>query len=435
MPKIVKELSDIQVRRLRWGVVKQRERARVDRLGAPCTAYHAVGGVAGLLLQCSPPSANNDVGARSWILRTMVGDKRRDIGLGGYPDVSLATARQRARELKEQIRQGIDPIVARKAAKSALAREQARVVTFAQLAAEYIDKKSKELKTARQVQKLTHHLATYAYPHLGQLVIADIERLHIEQVLKPIWESKTETANRVRQAIENILDLGAVKGLRSGYNPARWKGNLELTFPARTKIARVQHHAALPVPELPAFMAKLGGQTSRGAKALQFGILTAARSAEIRGAQWSEIDTEQRLWTIPGERMKSGRPHRVPLSQGAMDLLASIPRTTALVFPNRDGRALSDVLISKVPKRLGWNVTAHGFRATFRTWAQEQTDYPEEVVELALAHVNSDATRAAYARSELLDKRRALMADWDRFCFSGTSKRAKPASRMEPAAS
>src|SRR5690606_28788350 len=172
MPKIVKELSDIQVRRLRWGVVKQQERARVNRVGAPCTAYHAVGGVAGLLLQCSPPSANNEVGARSWILRTVVGDKRRDIGLGGYPDVSLASARQRARDLKEQIRQGIDPIVARKAAKSSLAREQARAVTFAQLAAEYIDKKSKELKTARQVQKLTQHLATYAYPHLGHLVIA-----------------------------------------------------------------------------------------------------------------------------------------------------------------------------------------------------------------------------------------------------------------------
>ncbi|MGD9661425.1 MAG: tyrosine-type recombinase/integrase [Porticoccaceae bacterium] len=428
MPKKAPQLSDLEVRRLRHGFIKGDPRVkgenRKHNIGDPCTAFHAVGGVAGLLLVCRPPGVDQKQGSRSWILRTMVGDKRRDIGLGGYPDVSLGMAREKAQEAKELIRQGVDPVANRRAIKSAVIREQAKTVTFREMAAEYIAKKAKELKTEKQVQKLANHLKNYAYPHIGNMVISDIELRHIEKLLKPIWETKTETANRVRQAIENTLDLAGVRGLRHGDNPARWKGNLEHALPARNKVARVQHYSALPVSDMPTFMAELVGQTSQAALALQFAILTAARPGEVRGATWDEIDLKNRLWTVPAERMKKGRPHRVPLCSMAVQLLEALPAEHQLIFTNQKGLALSDAIISRTPKNLGYNVTAHGFRATFRTWAQEHTNYAEEVVELALAHVNSDATRAAYARSELIDKRRLLMSDWEVFCWNGNEQGA-----------
>lgn len=419
MPKIAKELSDVQVRRLTHGKVKTASRVQRRKLGDPCPAYHAVGGVSGLLLQCRPPESKNKVGARSWILRTMVGGKRRDIGLGGYPEVTLSMARKAAREVKEKIRQGIDPVGERKSLRSALLAEQAKAVTFRDLAQEYIAKKSGEFKTAKQTQKLTTQLETYAYPYLGNMEMRDIERAHIVKMLEPIWETKTETASRTRLHVERILDLAGVKGLRKGDNPARWKGNLELTFSAKAKVAKVTHYKALPVDDMPVFMAKLEGEEWMGAKALKFAILTAARSGEIRGATWDEIDFKKKVWTISAERMKSGRQHRVPLCDEAVKVLEELPRVSHHLFTGVRGGPLTDVTISKVPKRLGYDVTAHGFRATFRTWAQEYAAYAEEVVELALAHVNSDATRAAYARSELIDKRRRLMADWQHYCLNG----------------
>ena len=404
MPSKVPEFSAVQVKRL---------------AGKP--GFHAVGGVSGLYLNVS------DNRAASWILKKMVGKRRREMGLGGYPDVTLARARERAREYAELISQGVDPIAEKRARKSALVRSQATAVTFRQVAADYIVKKSKELKTAKGVQKLTSHMQTYVYPFIGNMVVADIERANIIALLKPIWETKTETATRVRSNVERILDMAGAEGLRTGDNPARWKGNLELSLPKPSKVSKVEHYKALPYPELPKFMRELKAKTTIGAKALQFLILTAGRSGEVRGATWKEIDIAKKVWTIPGERMKGGKQHTVPLSTAAVDLLKSLPRDYDHIFPAVRGGTLSDMTLAKVPRYMGHDVTAHGFRATFRTWAQECTSYPDEVCELALAHVNSDSTRAAYARSELIDKRRLLMADWERYCYKG-----KPAGKVVP---
>jgi integrase len=398
MPKKAKELSDAQVRRL-----------------AKQAGFHAVGGVAGLHLQVKPPAA-------SWVLKKKVGSRRREYGLGGYPDTTLSRAREKSREYVESLNEGIDPLVQKAARKSALLVSQAKQRTFSDVAAQFITKKSKEYKTAIQTDKLKHRIETYAYPYIGNMIVGDIDRTNIIKMLKPIWETKTETATRVRANVERILDLAGVEGLRTGDNPARWKGNLELTLPLPSKVSKVEHFKALPLQDMRVFMQKLIAQDWMGAKALRFGILTAARSGEIRAAKWDEINLGAKVWTVPAERMKGGRVHKVPLCADVVVLLKSLPRDSEYIFHNTKGGKLSDVTISKVPKRIGYDVTAHGFRATFRTWAQEHTSYHEEVPELALAHINSDRTRAAYARSELLDKRRDLMDDWEHFCYHGLKK-------------
>ncbi|MCP5131854.1 MAG: tyrosine-type recombinase/integrase [Pseudomonadales bacterium] len=389
--------------------------AKVKRLSTK-PGFWAVGGVTGLYLNVS------DTQASSWIYKKMVGKRRREMGLGGYPDVTLARAREKAREYADMICQGIDPLAEKRARRSALIQSQATAVTFRQVAGRFIVKKSKELKTAKQVQKLTAHLETYVYPFVGNMVVGEIERANIVRMLQPIWETKTETANRVRATVERILDMAGAEGLRRGDNPARWKGNLELSLPNPGKVSKVEHYKALPYSELPEFMQRLTPKKTTGAEALKFLILTAARSGEVRGATWEEINLRAKVWTIPAERMKNGKEHKVPLSASAVNLLKSLPRDHDYIFPAVRGGKLSDMTIAKVPKSMGHDVTAHGFRATFRTWAQDHTSYPDEVCELALAHINSDATRAAYARSELIDKRRLLMSDWERFCFHGKPK-------------
>lgn len=416
MPKIAKELSDAHVRRLKWGTVQSG-----PNLGKPCPKFHAVGGVNGLYLQCLPPAPRNDTFARSWVLKTLVGRTRQELGLGPYPEVTLSMARQKAREMKERIRQGIDPKTERRALRSSLLAEQAKSVTFRAVGETYHSKKTREYKTVKQSKKLQSMLEAYAYPTLGNLLVADIERAHIIKMLAPVWETKTETATRVRAIVERVLDMASAEGLRAGDNPARWRGNLDLSLPMPCKISSVRHFRAMSMPELPEFMRELSAKRTTGALALRFGILTAARSGEIRGATWSEIDLDEQVWTVPGTRMKNGRTHKVPLCSDATALLESLPRDhyTDLVFVSPRGKQLSDMTLTKVLKDMGHKVTQHGFRATFRTWAQEHTSYPEEVCELALAHVHSDATRAAYARSELTDKRRLLMADWGRFCREG----------------
>ncbi len=410
MPKAVKELSATEVKRLKYKVTN----------GTPKPAYHAVGGVSGLLLQCRPPREPGGAFARSWILRTVVGSKRRDIGLGGYPEVTLAMARDKARELKEQIRQGVDPILERKAAKSALVREQGRLTTFEEMARDYIEKKSAEYKTAKQAQKLTTQLEKYVLPHLGSMFVADIQMSHVVDMLKPIWAEKTETATRVRLHVEKILDSAIADGKRTDVNPARWRGMLEhSTLPIPGKVSKVQHYNALPVDDMATFWEKLAARDDRSSRALQFIILTASRSGEVRGAKWEEIDLKKKVWTVPADRMKAGKPHAVPLSPEAVALLESLPRDSEFVFPGGRGGKLSDVIVSKVPKKLGYDVTAHGFRSTFKDWARQHTAYADEVSELALAHVNNDKTRAAYARDGLLEKRRRLMADWATYCKTG----------------
>ncbi|WP_018169698.1 site-specific integrase [Thioalkalivibrio sp. ALMg9] len=402
MPKQAKEMGALEVKRL-------------DRPG-----FHAVGGVSGLLHRIT------ETGARGWVLRVTVAGKRRHYGLGGYPDVSLAQAKERARELKDQLWRGIDPVAERKAANDARRAEEARRMTFADAARQYHEAKAHEFRSAKHRADWLSSLERYAFESLGDLPVAEIELPHVLGVLKPIWHERTETATRVRQRIEGVLHWATVSGYREGENPARWKGNLDVTLPAPQKIRKVKHHRALPWKDVPAFMADLRGRDGMGARALEFSILTAARSGEVRKACWTEIDLDARVWTVPGDRMKTGKPHRVPLSDDAVALLEALPRFEGsdLVFTAPRGGPLSDMSISAVCKRMGVDAVPHGFRSSFKDWARSSTSFPDEVSELALAHVNSDATRAAYARDELLPQRAELMAEWAKFTADAESSSA-----------
>ncbi|WP_417514795.1 tyrosine-type recombinase/integrase [Marinobacter sp.] len=417
MPKKAKELSATEVRRLSCSVGKD---------GQPYNTLHAVGGVSGLLLQTTPN------GAKTWLLRTVVGSKRRSIGLGGFPDVSLADARRKAQEYKEKIAQGIDPVEERKAARRTLIAAQLSTMTFAQAMADYIDMKAKEFRNPRQRQQWENSLTTYAVPHIGKVPVREIELPHIKAVLDPIWQEKTETANRVRARMENILGWCAVHGYRSNENPAKWQGFLDEVYPSPEKIKKKGHHNALSVDAMPDFMKALKKRTGTASRALEFLILTASRTNEVigdkrigkAGITWQEIDFQRKVWIVPADRMKSGKLHRVPLTDAAVDLLKGMKQgePDALVFPGPKGDIPSNNFLSALLKRMDQPVTSHGFRSTFKDWAREHTAYADEVSELALAHVNSDATRAAYARSELLDKRRLLMKDWEKYCYHGKAK-------------
>jgi integrase len=382
----------------------------VQRLTTP--GMHFVGEVAGLALLVSP------TGARSWILRATIAGKRRDMGLGGYPDVTLADARRRARDLREQIDNGIDPIGQRREARAALAAKLAKAMTFNQCVDAYLDAHNESWSNTKHRQQWRNTLATYAGPVIGGLDVAQIDTGLVLKVLQPIWSEKTETASRLRGRIESVLSWATTAGYRSGENPARWKGHLENLLAMPTKIAKVEHHPALPYRELGAFMADLAQMPGEGARALEFAILTAARSGEVRGATWAEIDMDLALWTIPGERMKAKNEHAVPLSDAALDLLRNQSREVDLVFPGaRAGRPLSDMSLTAVLRRMGRSdVTAHGFRSTFRDWAAEQTAYPSDVVEMALAHTITNKVEAAYRRGDLIEKRRRLMAEWAKYC-------------------
>lgn len=417
MPKLAFELTDLQVRRLRWG-----KASTGPNKGKPCTKVFAVGGVAGLTLQCSPPAREDANFARSWVLKVSVAGKRSEIGLGPYPEVTLGMARERARAIRAKIREGVDPLSERREALSQLIKDRAKSKTFLDVGTAYEAKKAREYKTTKQAKKLASQLNTYVYPFIGNMVVGDIQRANIVQLLTPQWETKTETMTRIRAVVENILDMAGAEGLRAGDNPARWKGNLELSLPSPNKLTKVKHFKAMAVDDLPAFMSALSQKTTTGANALRFGVLTAARSGEIRGATWEEIDLNEKLWTIPGDRMKNGREHKVPLCPAVIKLVKSLDADGDLLFTAPRGGMLSDMTLTKVLKDMGHKVTQHGFRATFRTWAQDHTNYPEEVCELALAHVNSDRTRAAYARSQLVDKRRRLMQQWQVFCDADRSK-------------
>ena len=390
--------------------------------------YHHVGGVAGLVLQVSKS------GAKSWLMRVSVGGKRREIGLGGFPDVTLAGAKESARNIREKIKAGIDPVAEKAAARSTLAAAVAAALTFEQAAERYIEANESGWKNSKHAAQWTATLKTYAYPRIGKIQVPTIDTSHIVGILEPIWTTKTETASRLRGRIEAVLDWAKVRGYRTGENPARWKGHLDHILPARTKVQKVKHHPALPYREVGAFMAALQTQEGMGARALEFAILCASRSGEVRGATWSEIDLNTKVWTIPAERMKAEKEHRVPLSQAAIELLDALPRMggTALVFPNSKNTALSDMTLTAVIRRMddaskkaggtGWRengvkvITAHGFRSTFRDWAGETTAYPREVIEHAIAHQLKDKAEAAYARGTLFTKRAQLMDCWDQYC-------------------
>lgn len=372
--------------------------------------YYADGG--GLYFRVS------EFDTRSWAFRYTRAGKTREMGLGAYPDVSLKEARERAEKARMLLRDNIDPIDQRQATRSAMLAARETALTFEQCAAAYIAVKEHEWKNAKHGDQWRNTLAAYAFPVIGSLLVHHIDQTHILKILEPIWTTKTETASRLRGRLENILDYATVRGYRKGDNPARWRGHLDKLLATPAKVAKVEHHAALPYTEIGSFMAELRQQVGMGARALEFTIITAARSGEVRGATWGEIDIDQAVWNIPADRMKAGREHRIPLSNAALELLQHLPRTdgSELIFPNTKGTALSDMTLTAVLRRMNRPITAHGFRSTFRDWAGETTAYPREVIEHALAHQLKDKAEAAYARGTLFDKRRRLMADWAKHC-------------------
>lgn len=380
----------------------------VSRLTRP--GLHFVGGVAGLALQVTSP------GARSWILRVMIAGKRREMGLGGFPDVTLAGAKDAARAARLKIREGIDPIDDVKARRSALSAARAAAMTFSEAAMAYISTMEVKWTNSKHASQWRNTLATYAYPVIGNIYVRDIDPSHVMRVLEPIWLTKTETATRLRGRLEKILDWSRVRGYRDGENPARWRGHLDLLLPTPGKVQKIEHHPALPFTKIGDFMSKLREQEGSGARALEFAILTAARSGEVRGAVWDEVDLIAATWTIPASRMKAKREHRVALSDEALALLESLPRSGDLIFPNRKGEKLSDMTLTAVLRRMERSdITAHGFRSTFRDWCSEHTNYPREVAEMALAHTIGDKVEAAYRRGDLFEKRRLMMRDWGKF--------------------
>lgn len=393
MPKIAKELGALAV----------------SRLSQP--GLHMVGHVAGLALQVTP------TGARSWILRTMVGGKRREIGLGSYPSVSLKEAHEKAQIKRNEIEKGIDPVLARKEAASRLRADQSLEVTFEDAAKRFIEAKAHEWKNVKHSSQWKNTLAEYVYPVLGKMMVRHVTRDHVMQVLDPIWVTKTETASRVRGRIENVLDWARVKGFRSGENPAAWRGNLDhlLSKPSKTK--QVRNHPALPIEQMGEFMVSLRDAKTTAARCLEFAILTAARSGEVRGATWTEMDLDKGVWSVPGERMKAGKEHRVPLPAAAVELLKALPRLKDcdLVFPTPKGKVLSDMTLLAILRRAKLDATPHGFRSTFRDWAGEYTNHPRELAEVALAHVAGGASEMAYWRGDVLERRRQMMTDWAEF--------------------
>ena len=422
MPKKAKELSALSV-------AKIKENGR-----------HAVGGVDGLHLRIVD-------GSRAWVLRVAVGKKvddqgkvkihRRDIGLGSFPEVSLSEAREKARELKKKIRDGIDPLQEKQERLNALKIQKHRAKTFRECAEVVIAKKTLELKNQKHIGQWSSTLETYIYPTLGDLIVGTITKVDIATVLEPIWIEKNETAKRIRGRIETIFDYAKAMGYFVGDNPAEWKGNLEPILGNLKQESRP--HPSLPYEQVAGFIQHLGQKKGISPKALEFAILTACRSGEIFGAKWHEIDFKNKVWIIPKERMKAEKEHRVPLSQQAINLLESIqPYTQShdFIFPApRTGEMLSDMSLTTLIRRLHEQkfkengigyidpkqnriITTHGFRSTFRDWSADKTDYPREVCEHVLAHKLPDEVEAAYLRGAYLEKRKGLMADWAKYCCS-----------------
>jgi len=372
----------------------------------------AVGGVDGLHLQVTP------TGARSWLLRVTIKGKRCQIGLGPFPDVTLSQARERAREVKDQIWRGIDPLA------------EKRRMTFSQAMEKTLLSRMAEFRNEKHKKQWRSTLDTYAVPVLGQLSVSDIDVSDVLRVLEPIWATKTETASRLRGRIEAVLSWATVGGHRAGDNPARWRGNLDAVLPKPGKIAKVRHNPALSLTDAADWFADLRKRDGMATRALEFLAITAARSGEVRGATWDEIDIETGIWIIPADRMKAGKEHRVPLTQQAVALLQALPsmQGTDYVFPAARGGALSDMALSACMRRInnaraggyldqrsGHRAVPHGLRSTFRDWAAERTDYPREMAEIALAHNMGGTVERAYRHSDMLEKRRGMMVAWGEF--------------------
>jgi integrase len=366
-----------------------------------------------------------------WLFRYVRAGKMREMGLGrarGTNAVALAEARDKAGDLFRKVRAGIDPLAEREAAAAAQKAEaQTRAilsVTFREAADAYLAAHDAAWSNPKHRAQWASTLDTYVHPHFGDVPAADVTTAHVLAALEPIWATKPETAARVRGRIEAVLTAATVRGQRSGPNPAQWKGHLAELLPSRASVAGVEHHAALPWAEVGTFMALLRAQKGTAALALEFAILTAARSGEVLGARWGEIDMAAKLWTVPAERMKAGREHRVPLSAPALAVLRQMAELRpghdklAFVFPGAiASKPLSAMAMTMTLRRMKrTDVTPHGFRSTFRDWAADQTTMPREVAEAALAHVIGDKVEAAYRRGDLFEKRRRLMDGWAGYC-------------------
>ena len=367
----------------------------------------------GLELQVSP------TGSKSWAFRFMLQGRRRQMGFGGYPETSLADARQKATEARKLVGQGIDPLEHREVQKVAVVVEAAKRKTFQQAAEAYITDHRDSWRGAKTAKLWQARLITYAFPAIGALPVDEITLAMVADVLRPIWMSKIETADKLRNHMENIFDWCAAQGLRSGENPARLRGGLGHVLPKRRSST---HFAALPYSEIGAFMVELRGREAPAARGLELLILTATRTSEVLEAQWSEFDLSAAVWTIPADRTKTEREHRVPLSTRAVDVLTVMHKertSETWIFPGgKAGKPLSNMAFLLLLERMGrrGSITPHGFRSCFRDWAAETTDYPNEVCEMALAHVIKNAAEAAYRRGDLFEKRRRLMQDWSDYC-------------------
>lgn len=429
MPKVAQELGPLDVKRLAYP-------------GGKGNAMIAVGGVAGLYMQVTPN------GGKTWVLRVRVGEKRRDIGLGGFPTVTLAQARDKAREARDKIVRGIDPVEERKAAKAKLTLAQRRGLMFRDAVDKALAAKLGAFRNAKHRDQWRSTLDKYALPELGALPVQQIDTAAVLRVLQPIWTTKTETASRLRGRIEAVLSWATVAGHRTGDNPARWAGNLKELLPAASKVAKESNHPALQLDDAARWFADLRTREGIPAQALEFLALTAARSGEVRGARWDEIDMERGLWNIPAQRMKMQREHRVPLTVEALKLLKALPRFDGnpLIFPAVRGGMLSDMTLSMAMKRMHTAAIGggeqgfvdrvskrpavpHGLRSTFRDWVAERTQYPGEMAEVALAHRISSAVEAAYRRGDMVEKRRAMMAAWADF-LSGAEAKAGNVVRL-----
>lgn len=401
MPRIATTLSALEIARL-----------KPPEKGAK---LYSVGGVSGLHLRIT------STGAKSWILRTVINGKRRDVGLGSAAEVSLGQARDRALVTKDAAWEGRDPVMERRAR----AQRDAQKLTFAQAVEKYLASKLSELRNAKHRQQWANTLATYAIPIIGDLPVDQITVIDVQRTLHPIWQSKTETASRLRGRIERVLSWATVAGHREGANPARWSGNLDQVLPSPKKIAKARHHPAVALKDLPEFWTDLCAKDSIAATALRFMTLTAARAGEVRGAEWCEIDWDKSMWIVPGARMKARREHRVPLSAAAVELLRTLPRTGKFIFPGDRKPQLSENTLSKSMKTLvrtkdgepftdgqsGAQAVPHGLRSSFRDWAA-QAGVDRDLAELSLAHDVGTRVERAYRRSDLIERRRHVMDAW-----------------------
>lgn len=375
-----------------------------------------------------------DTGAKSWVFRFTLRGKTRDVGLSTCPEtvqllrqaggreLTLAQARDIAAIYRLKVKAGIDPLEERAqevAARSADAQAMAiKAITFKAAAETYIEANEDSWRNPKHRQQWCTTLATYVYPVMGDIAVAEIETSHVLKVIEPLWKAKPETASRIRGRIEMVLDAAKARGQRSGENPARWRGHINHILPTRTKLSR-GHHKAIPYTEVAAFLDVLRAKQTVAGLALEFAILTAARTGEVIGATWDEVDPSAEVWSVSAARMKAGREHRVPLSARAIEILAEVRKLgSPWLFPGARGGSLSSMAMAMLVRRIGTDVTVHGFRSAFRDWAAECTSYPQDVCEMALAHTVSNKVEAAYRRGDMFDKRRRLMDDWAGYCAS-----------------